>query len=714
MLYLLLIFVGAFLLFQVQPLMAKIILPSFGGGAAVWTSCLLFFQGFLLFGYLYAHKLTQLKSIKTQCIIHSILLLLSLAILPLGIAESSLLTANNEDPLHAILTQLSIAIGLPYFLLASTGPMVQRWLTFLNRQTLPYKLYSLSNLASLLALLTFPFVVEPLMTSIHQSWFWSILYGIYVFLFFAVMLKVYRQCKNPQIITSHNELTNKRVSIKHSWSHRFLWGALVAVGVVLLVATTSAMTQNIPPVPFLWILPLCLYLLTFIICFHSPKWYVRAFWLAIFSLMAMLALFMFFIGTHFTIVAQVVIYSGILFSACMLCHGELVRLKPEADGLTLFYLMMAFGGFLGSAFVAFVAQALFVQFLEFPLAILLVFLLFTCSSLVMPTDKSWLAVLSLIGFVLFFIIFILINQRYLAHDVYSTRNFYGILSVKDVTVNGQVERRLIDGTTSHGTQSLQANKRSKPLSYYREGTGVALAITQIRQAKKAKQKNALIPAQLSANSGDLNSLHNREQQHSLLNHGLNVGLIGLGAGTLAAYGEPDDSFTFYELNPAVIRVAKEYFSYLEDSQAEIEIIQGDARVSMAKQSINHTFKNYDLLVLDAFSGDSIPQHLLTTQAIALYLKQLSPEGAIVVHVSNSHLDLLGLMAGLAKHFKLAHQYFYTKAETESGHDSQWVLLTNNKVLIKSPSLNAHKSSWPNTKKTLVWTDEYSSLLSVLK
>jgi spermidine synthase len=258
---------------------------------------------------------------------------------------------------------------------------------------------------------------------------------------------------------------------------------------------------------------------------------------------------------------------------------------------------------------------------------------------------------------------------------------------------------------------LQANKRSKPLSYYREGTGVALAITQLRQAK---QKDTLLAAQLSAHSGNLNSLDDTEQQNSLLNHGLNVGLIGLGAGTLAAYGEPGDSFTFYELNPAVIKVAKEYFSYLEDSQAEVEIIQGDARVSIAKQSMNHTFNDYDLLVLDAFSGDSIPQHLLTTQAIELYLKQLSPEGAIVVHVSNSHLDLLGLMAGLAKHFKLAHQYFYIKAETESGHDSQWVLLTNNKVLIKSPTLNAHKSSWPNTKKTLVWTDEYSSLLSVLK
>ena len=576
---------------------------------------------------------------------------------------------------------------------------------------LPYKLYSLSNLASLLALLTFPFLLEPFMTSGSQSWLWSAGYGVYVVLFLLVMHRIIRHANNLSRTLNVNHVEKDNKTLNYQITHRVLWGAWAALGVVLLVATTSAMTQNIPPVPFLWILPLCLYLLTFIICFHNPKWYVRAFWLAVFSLMALLALFMFFIGTHFTITAQVIIYSGILFSACMLCHGELYRIKPDASGLTLFYLTLAFGGFLGSLFVTFIAQAIFVQFLEFPLAMLAVFLLFAGSSVFMRDDNKWLMPLSLIGFVSFSIIFTLINQRYLAHDVYSARNFYGILSIKDVKVDGQIERRLVDGTTSHGTQLLHARERFTPQSYYRQGTGIALAIKQIRQTK------AEHTVEVVAHDASLEEVNKQEKlyrRNNALNSGLNVGLIGLGAGTLAAYGQAGDTFTFFELNPAVINVAKDYFTYLEDSQAEIKIIAGDGRVSLSKQLNNNNPNSFDLLVLDAFSGDSIPQHLLTTQAIALYFEHLSAEGAILVHVSNSHLDLLGLMAGLAKHFNVKSQYFYTLAEKEGGHDSQWVLLTHSNTFINSPTLKAYKSQWPKVKNTLIWTDQYSSLLSVLK
>ena len=711
MLYLLLIFVGAFLLFQVQPLIAKILLPSYGGGAAVWSSCLLFFQGFLLVGYYYAHKITQLKSINQQCTIHGMLLLVSMVTLPIGIGETAGWLDSDTKPLQAILIQLSIAIGFPYLLLASTGPIVQRWVTLLDHQALPYKLYSLSNLASLLALLTFPFLLEPFMTSGSQSWLWSAGYGVYVVLFLLVMHRIIRHANNVSRTLNVNHVEKDNKTLNYKITHRILWGAWAALGVVLLVATTSAMTQNIPPVPFLWILPLCLYLLTFIICFHNPKWYVRAFWLAVFSLMALLALFMFFIGTHFTITAQVIIYSGILFSACMLCHGELYRIKPDASGLTLFYLTLAFGGFLGSLFVTFIAQAIFVQFLEFPLAMLAVFLLFAGSSVFMRDDNKWLMPLSLIGFVSFSIIFTLINQRYLAHDVYSARNFYGILSIKDVKVDGQIERRLVDGTTSHGTQLLHARERFTPQSYYRQGTGIALAIKQIRQTK------AEHTVEVVAHDASLEEVNKQEKlyrRNNALNSGLNVGLIGLGAGTLAAYGQAGDTFTFFELNPAVINVAKDYFTYLEDSQAEIKIIAGDGRVSLSTQLNNNNPNSFDLLVLDAFSGDSIPQHLLTTQAIALYFEHLSAEGAILVHVSNSHLDLLGLMAGLAKHFNVKSQYFYTLAEKEGGHDSQWVLLTHSNTFINSPTLKAYKSQWPKVKNTLIWTDQYSSLLSVLK
>ncbi|MEW6993596.1 spermidine synthase [Colwelliaceae bacterium MEBiC 14330] len=687
--YLLLIFIGAFLLFQVQPLIAKLVLPFYGGGAAVWTACLLFFQAFLLLGYFYAHQLAKIVAIKKQISVHASLLLISLLVLPIGLQPDILAksTLVRQSPLLSILMQLTLAVGLPYFLLASTGPLVQRWLTFIETDKLPYKLYSLSNFASLLALLSFPFVVEPLLDSSQQSLTWSLVYFVYVLLFLYLMYGVYRQLAGVKLAslldTKHDD---KKMAIAKATL--VLWGGLSAIGVVLLVATTNAMTQNIPPVPFLWILPLCLYLLSFIISFHSPKWYERTYWLALFSLTAVLAILMFFIGSQLDIISQVVIYSCILFTACMVCHGELARIKPQAQGLTLFYLIISLGGFLGSAFVAFVAQKLFSQFLEFPLAIVAVFLLIAATCKISPSKVSWLAPASLRGFVVLTGLFIYINQLYIRNDIHSERNFYGILSVKDVAIGDEKERRLIDGTTSHGTQSLQADKRHIPLSYYRKGTGVALSFSQMRRYKTQTLPQAST---------------------------LNVGFVGLGAGTLAAYGQQGDHFTFYELNPAVIKAAENYFTYLGDSPAAIRLELGDARVSLAQEQSSNTNNLFDLLIVDAFSGDSIPQHLLTSEALSLYLENLTKEGIIVIHVSNSHLNLLPLMRGLAKEKQMAIRYFHTRAEQSEQHDTQWVWLSQNKQLLNSSLVKAYQSDWPDdSHKQVLWTDAHSSLISVLK
>ncbi|GAA5140162.1 spermidine synthase [Thalassotalea piscium] len=701
MFFLLLIFIGAFLLFQVQPLIAKVILPYFGGGASVWTACLLFFQALLLLGYFYAHKLSQLKQIKTQFIIHTLLLTASLFALPIGLSEISLMSVDsnsfiNQQPLSAILLQLTFAVGLPYFLLSSTGPLVQRWITFVKQDKLPYQLYSLSNFASLLALVSFPFLFEPLIAASTQSWLWSATYCIYVAVFGRVMYELYVQLKAKgallRIKTGADE-TGLGITIPL----QLIWAALACVGVILLVATTNAMTQNVPPVPFLWVLPLCLYLLTFIISFHSPKWYVRVYFFTLFSLSALLAIFMFFIGSQFDIVSQIVIYSCILFTACMICHGELARLKPNANGLTKFYFLVSLGGFLGSLFVAFVAQNVFVQFLEFPLAILSVFILFVFASLISSTKKSGLTVVSLTCFIVFSGVFIYVNQLYVKTDIYSARNFYGVLSVKDVEVNGEVERRLIDGTTSHGTQSLTPENRYVPLSYYRDKTGIAIAFSQLRLFK---QVESTLPSQL------------------------NVGLIGLGAGTLAAYGKTGDNFQFFELNPAVISSAQEYFTYLKDSPANIDIIQGDARVSLknmlAKQNKSHNdfkagIERFDLLVVDAFSGDSIPQHLLTLESVNLYFEHLNDFGVLAVHVSNSHLNLLPLMRGLANKQGSTIRYFHSAADKSHQHDTQWVLLSRNEKLMEQTLIKAYQSTWPDdVEYEVLWTDNNSSLLSVLK
>jgi spermidine synthase len=653
------------------------ILPYFGGGAAVWTACLLFFQAFLLLGYGYAHLLTQLTSRKKQLFFHLTLLALSIYFLPLGLSSLSLVQLN-EAPLWQILALLSSTIGLPYLLLSSTGPLVQRWYSDIENNP-PYRLYSLSNLASLLALISFPFCFEWLLTTEQQSTYWSAIYGLYCLGFIALGIYIisdnHQRPQKTSTVSSGNDFINTS-----SKAVQLLWLAFSAVGVIMLVSTTNAMTQNIPPVPFLWILPLCLYLLSFIISFHSATWYVRWYWLGLFVFTACIGIFIYFIGSQFSIVTQIVMYSSILFSACMICHGELANLKPNSAQLTWYYLLISVGGFLGSAFVVFVAQNVFQQFLEFPLAIITVFVLLSFTIYYQQKKLTALLKISLLSALVCSTMFVLLNAQFLKTDIYNSRNFYGLLAIKEVTINDKKERRLIDGTTSHGTQSMEIGQQHIPLSYYRESTGIALALQK-----------------LSAN----NSIY--------------AGLIGLGAGTLAAYGKIGDRYRFYELNPAVINVANDYFSYLDDSKATIELVLGDGRVSLSRENQQGISHQFDILVIDAFSGDSIPQHLLTVEALQLYWQQLKAGGVLAIHISNSHLNLLPLMRGFADKFSKELRYFKTKAINNNQHDTQWVWLTNNQSLLNNTTVKAYSTAWSNSRQApLLWTDNYSNLMSVLK
>ena len=692
MLYLSIIFLSAFLLFQVQPLIAKLILPLFGGGAAIWTACLLFFQAFLLLGYLYAHVLSQIRNLRLQVGFHGVVLLSSLLFMPIGLKQ--LTEIDQTAPLAEILQLLVFSIGVPYFLLSSTGPLVQKWLSTVyenNTDFKPYKLYSLSNIGSLLALLSYPFIFEPLFTLPNQLMYWSAGYVLLVTLLVVFCVQLFKLVTrhaqaNEGFITEEqcNDSTNRSVSpITLDW---LLWLGLSAVGVVLLVSITNAMTQNIPPVPFLWILPLSLYLLTFIISFHSPKWYVRWYWYVLFVLSSFAGLLMFFIGSQFDILSQVLIYSGILLSSCMICHGELVKLKPDTNRLTLFYLNMSLGGFLGSAFVAFVAQRLFTQFLEFPIALFLVFILLGLCTYILRNDAengndkapNVIAGSSVVFAMILVVGFVSLNQKFKENTVELSRNFYGILSVKDVDVNGVTERRLIDGTTSHGTQYLEEETSQTPRSYYRENSGVALAL-----------------------------------QHLFLTPTMNVGLVGLGAGTLATYGRRGDNYTFYELNPNVERMALQYFTYIEESRANVNVVIGDGRVTLQKELNKGQVNAFDVLVIDAFSGDSVPAHLLTTEAFSLYFTHLKADGVLAIHVSNSHLDLTSLVKGLAKNSGYSALYFKTEATQQEVTQTEWVIVTNNQSFIRNTKVKRLMSEWPN-KNELVWTDDYSNLLSVLK
>ncbi len=673
------ILLSAALLFVVQPMLAKQLLPYFGGGAAVWTACMLFFQSLLLAGYGYAHLLSRFLAPKEQRLVHSVLVIMALVSLPL-LWQARVNFVPGAMPLAAILLQLALLVGLPYLVLSATGPLLQHW--FAGRFPLrsPYHLYALSNLGSLTGLLAYPFVLEPLFSLSEQRQYWVTGFALFALCCLLLMWRELGQL-SPTI---------RGVSARLHKHFALRWLALAACGVVLLLAVTQQLTQNVPPVPFLWVLPLCLYLLSYIVVFAKPGWYQRGLWLYVFCLSMVFGLLLFYLGRQFDLISQLLLYLTILFSGCMLCHGELARLKPEPQYLTGFYLLLAAGGALGSAFVNLLAPLWFSQYWEFLLVLLAIYLL-----LQLPEKSGkarWQQGLWLSGGLLFGLSVLGLEWQLGQHNVYSERNFYGSLVVRDLIViddagNGQLQRQLIDGTTSHGAQYLQPPLSAMAQSYYRPGTGAALAMQHF------------LPSALSRN---INQLRQRQ-----------FGLVGLGAGALAVYGKPGDTMRFYELNPAVIKVATEYFSYLSDSAAAIDIIPGDARLSLAEQ-LQQGSGQFDVLVLDAFSSDSIPQHLLTIEAMQLYWQHLQSDGVLAVHVSNNYLDLTSLLRNQAA--KLGVQaYFIATAAEGINPAAEWVLITGNQRFISQSVIQQALSPWPSAlNREVSWTDQRSNLLQVLK
>jgi len=670
MLHLITIFLGAFLLFLVQPLIAKVILPSVGGGASVWTTCMLFFQAMLFLGYGYAHLLTQYLRFKHQLLTHSALLFVGCALYWFA-SQTNFNVTSVQNPIADIFIYLLKSVGLPYFLLSATGPLVQKWLVLAGSNKNPYRLYSLSNIASFLALMSFPFIFEVQFSLGVNKLLWGVIFSVYAVIF-GMWLKQLSACE-----TNDNNGEIESSIDKTNVGTKLLWVVYSAIGVIVLVSTTSAMTQNVPPVPFLWILPLALYLITFIVCFRTIAWYQRTYFQLGMALVSVIAIMMYFTGTRFDIHSQVIVYSTILLMACLACHAELVKLTPAKQNLTSFYLYIAFGGMLGSAIVSIVAPVIFEQFYEYPLVFSLLFVAIGASVI---KDKS-LNLQSVVSFVfagvLLFGVWSL-DSLYHQTSIHKARNFYGVLSVKDVPINEKIERRLIDGTTSHGSQYLSDEGIPTPLSYYRKNTGVAIAIDALGQDKP-----------------------------------LNVGLIGMGAGTLAAYGRKADNYDFYELNPAVKHAAEHYFNYLSSTLADTNIVLGDGRVSMQLLAEQGKLQAYDIIVIDAFSGDSIPQHLLTKEAVELYLNHLTEYGVLVFHISNSHLNIKPIMASLSEAYALKARYFFTKAKDVNEHDTEWVWLTNNEQLLDSP-LNKIYGRPLAADKRILWTDQYSNLFSILK
>ena len=700
------IFLSAFLLFQVEPMIAKIILPWFGGSSAVWSTVVLFFQVLLTGGYAYAYWL--LKGKKHREVVHLVLLGVSLALmLGLGLVWKSPITpsaswkpSGTDSPIWGIFKLLIVSVGLPYFLLSANSPLIQAWFDRAFPKKTAYRLYALSNIGSLLGLVTYPVLVETTLTLTWQGRAWSLAYILYAGLAaYGAVKSLRRQRGTDPTVETQQDQTRPPAK------HYLLWIALAASASILLLAVTSEITLEVAVIPFLWVLPMTVYLLTFILAFSGERWYSRQIFLLLFFGATLLAAWALGRSDDLNILEQIGIYSLALFAACMVCHGELYRLRPHPYHLASFYLMVSIGGALGGLVINFVAPVIFKGFWELPLGLALCWLIFLAVTFVSRSGvrNRWVFIANAVILVSAVVIAGVRSYQQiradLVNDLFIQRNFYGVLRVRQSTYDavlpihlesiGQDLRyyhrfELIHGVTVHGFQFHDDSLRNLPTSYYGKTSGGGLAI--LNQPQRGK--------------------------------GMHVGVLGLGVGTLAAYGQAGDVYRFYEINPAVIRLAQGdngYFTYLANSQAKVEIVPGDARLSLEEELAKGQKQNYDVLVLDVFSSDSIPMHLLDEESFIVYLKQLAPEGILAIHISNRRLDLVPVVWTLADHFGLARDVIYDEGDGVDTYPSKWMLLTRDPTLLANPAISSHAQAMNGyISHVQLWTDDYNNLFQILK
>lgn len=664
------ILASACLLFLIQPLASKLILPWFGGSAAVWITCLLFFQSGLLLGYLYAHGLIARLSAKRQALVHTVLLGLSLLALPI-LPSARWQPTPGHDPTWNLFAVLATSVGLPYLLLSSTSPLLQAWYARTSENALPYRYFALSNAGSLIALLSYPVLIEPHWNGHQQAWAWSAAFTIFVILCAGTAL--FGAQRNSERARGE-VLPQRRESI-------FLWLSLAACASTLLLVVTNLLTQNIAPMPLLWVIPLSVYLLTFILCFESDRWYRR--WLFLPLLFPSIASLVAASGTELdnkSVSFMLPLLSGALFVCCMTCHGELARLRPPASRLTAFYLAVSAGGALGGLFVALLAPHVFPAMFEYPIAfvacpaLLLIVLRRQRSQWKKPQliQPLWMGSLActviLSGYVFHQ------TWKQLQASTFLGRNFYGALRVDDTLDHGNSIRVLSHGTITHGIQFLRPEFSHWPTTYYARNSGIGLTWY------------ALAP------TGPLK-----------------MGIVGLGAGTLAAYGRGGDTLRFYDINSLVVKIAKEQFTYLSECPAHIDIVLGDARLSMT----NEPTQKFDILVIDAFSGDAIPVHLLTREAFRIYWRHLKPDGVLAVHVSNRYLDLAPIVALGTGEGKQVWQVDNGDDYPKEVYNSTYVLVSSRPNFFSNPLFKGLLDKVEIPPRLRPWTDDYSNLWQVL-
>jgi hypothetical protein len=670
---------GAFLLFLVQPMAARFLLPWFGGAPSVWSTCLLFFQAALLAGYGYAHVTRRLGP-RRQAQVHIALLVLSIATLPIT-PSAAWKPEDAGSPSGRILLLLAATVGLPYLLLAATAPMVQDWLAHTRR--MPYRLYALSNLGSLVGLVAYPAAVERFLPLQTQSILWSAGFVVFcgVCAWSGVQI-IHMEDHAAGATADAIETTAPMAAMRGDGA---MWILLSFCGSGLLLAATNELCQNVAVVPLLWIVPLTCYLVTFILCFAGfyRRWLWTPILLAGTGAIAWLARDVY--AASFPV--QLAALIGVLMAGCMICHGELVRIRPAASRLTSFYLAIAAGGSAGGVAVALGAPVVLDRLWEFPFFAVLPLLLLMVSLYRDPQSRLYHGARRLAWAACAATFIAAVGAATVpapfdgSIEIARARNFYGILGVADDEPGRWSLRRLRNGRIVHGAQFMDPERRAQATTYYGEGSGVEVAIHQ----------------------------HPRR----LAGQPLRIGVVGLGAGTIAAWGQAGDRIRFFEINPAAVEFARRYFTFLADSRATVDVIVGDARLSIEREVREGEGRAYDVLAIDAFSGDAIPVHLLTREAFALYADALREDGVLAVHVTNHFLDLKAVVRGLATEVGWQAVEIETDDDFERGlNGNTWMLVTGNAALIAAAGAVATPES-PEA-KVVVWTDAFSSLLQVLK
>jgi hypothetical protein len=666
------IFLAAFLLFLVEPIVAKQLVPVLGGSAAVWITCLVFFQTALLCAYAYAHWLARFR----QWALHLLLLAATLGLAVYWAFGSIDLSSGADHPVTTIFYALTLWIGLPFIALGATSPLLQYWWSRVEAGPVPYKLFALSNLASLLALAAYPSLIEPKFTLHEQrvGWLWGFCFFVALAAGLTLRSRSAISSATPQPADAEVVADPEEVA-SPTW-HKWLWFLLPMGASMQLAAITSFITSNLAAIPLFWILPLSVYLLSIIIAFEYPRLLPPLIVARSFAVMLASTIYMVSrvdvtlplrLGIAFVLIE--------LFLAGLFLHSQAYLLRPRrASESTMFYLLFAAGGAVGSFVVALVFPAVFS--FNYDIAVVCFFTSFLV--LACLWHSGWaVRLLWVTATVIMLFASVRLHFAYEQNTLVAVRNFYAALRVKQTNFDDAKLRTLTNGTIQHGTQIWGTEaQRKTPTTYYAEDSGIGFAL---RDCCTGRARN--------------------------------IGVIGLGAGTIAAYGRPGDRIRFYEINPAVIPIAQNAFTYIRESAAQISFAVGDARASLAREAPQH----FNVLAVDAFSGDAIPLHLLTAQALELFRHHLAAGGIIAYHISNQHVNLEPAIALLAQNAGMHAVRVSSLASERSGaFGSTWILLSNDPAFFAMPEVAVHSRPAEPRPGLRLWTDDYSSLLPILR